>query len=347
VLAWARAVSELGRRWVRRGLAGRVRAGEYVAALLTSVFFVDAEALGRWDRLGSVAAAERWLADFGLPEGMPFLLHESGVPDRMANRWLASLPTHGCRSRSTWRAYALNWAEWARFLQSRGVAPLAVTAEDVAAFYSAQRLDRGGAGVGRATWNRKVAALESFYKWAIDRGLVASSPFVYREAWARGSDGVVRSVRRNLAKERAGRPHATLRWLESDRLQLFLAVGLAALERQPRGGRSCAARPRRPADASPHPYQPPGTRAEATPGRYRRAARRRPSRLRPRPRSALRAAARPARPRPRPRPRRLALERDLAALSEYLTAASSHRQSTTTRRTTKCVTSQLPPFRGT
>ena len=214
---------------MRRGLAGRVRAGEYVAALLTSVFFVDAEALGRWDRLGSVAAAERWLTDLGLPEGMPFLLDESGVPDRMANRWLASLPTHGCRSRSTWRAYALNWAEWARFLQSRGAAPLAVTAEDVAAFYSAQRLDRGGAGVGRATWNRKVAALESFYRWAIDRRLVASSPFVYREAWACGGDGVVRSVRRNLAKERAGRPHATLRWLESDRLQLFLAVGLGGL----------------------------------------------------------------------------------------------------------------------
>lgn len=193
------------------------------------MFFIDAEALGRWDRLGSVAAAERWLADLGLPHGMPFLLGGDGLPDRVANRWLASLPTHGCRSRSTWRAYALNWAEWARFLQARGATPLAATGEDVAAFYSAQRLDRGGVGVGRATWNRKVAALESFYRWAIDRGLVPSSPFVYREAWARGSDGVVRSVRRNLAKERSGRPHATLKWLESDRLAVFLAVGLGGL----------------------------------------------------------------------------------------------------------------------
>jgi site-specific recombinase XerD len=123
----------------------------------------------------------------------------------------------------------LNWAEWARFLRARGVEPLAATADEVAAFYSAQRLDRGGAGVGRATWNRKVAALESFYRWAIDRGLITSSPFVYREAWARGGDGVVRSVRRNLAKERAGRPHATLRWLESDRLAFFLRVGLGGL----------------------------------------------------------------------------------------------------------------------
>ena len=146
-----------------------------------------------------------------------------------ANRWLASLPTHGCRSSRTWRAYALNWAEWARFLEARGVAPLAATGDDVAAFYSTQRLDRGGAGVGRTTWNRKVAALENFYRWAIDRGLATSSPFVYRELWARGSDGVTRAVRRNLAKERAGRPHATLRWLESDRLQLFLAVGLGGL----------------------------------------------------------------------------------------------------------------------
>jgi site-specific recombinase XerD len=196
---------------------------------LTGVFFIDAEALGRWDRVGSVAVAERWLADLGLPQGMPFVLGDDGSPDRVANRWLASLPTHGCRSRATWKAYALNWAEWARFLQARGVAPLDATADEVAAFYSAQRLDRGGASVGRATWNRKVAALENFYRWAIDRGLTTSSPFAYREGWARGSDGVVRSVRRNLAKERAGRPHATLRWLESDRLALFLSVGLGGL----------------------------------------------------------------------------------------------------------------------
>jgi site-specific recombinase XerD len=184
---------------------------------LISVFFIEAEALGRWDRVGTVAAAERWLADLGLPHGMPFVLREDGLPDGVANRWLASLPTHGCLSPSTWRAYALNWAEWARFLQGRGVSPLATSGEEVAAFYSAQRLDRSGASVARATWNRKVAALENFYRWAIDRGLTTSSPFAYREGWARG------------AKERAGRPHATLRWLESDRLALFLRVGLGGL----------------------------------------------------------------------------------------------------------------------
>lgn len=105
----------------------------------------------------------------------------------------------------------MNWAEWAQFLRGRGVTPLAASGEDVAAFYSEQRLDRGGASVARATWNRKVAALENFYRWAIDRGLMTSSAFAYREGWARGSDGVVRSVRPNLAKERAGRPHATIR----------------------------------------------------------------------------------------------------------------------------------------
>ncbi len=196
---------------------------------MTGVFFVEAEALGRWDRVGSVAAADRWLADLGLPHGMPFVLRGDGSPDGVANRWLASLPTHGCRSRSTWRAYALNWPEWARFLRARGVEPLAATAEEVAAFYAAQRLDRGGAGVRRATWNRKVAALENFYRWAIDRELVIASPFAYRDVRARGGDGVTRGVRRNLAKERTGRAHATLRWLESDRLRFFLAVGLGGL----------------------------------------------------------------------------------------------------------------------
>ncbi len=196
---------------------------------MTGVFFIEAEALGRWDRVGSVAAAERWLADLGLPLGMPFVLRGDGSPDGVANRWLASLPTLGCRSRSTWRAYALDWAEWARFLRARGLEPLAATASEVAAFYAAQRLDRGSAGVGRATWNRKLAALENFYRWAIDRELVTTSPFAYRDLWAHGGDGVARVVRRNLAKERTGRAHATLRWLESDRLRFFLAVGLGGL----------------------------------------------------------------------------------------------------------------------
>jgi site-specific recombinase XerD len=196
---------------------------------LAGVFFVDAVALGRWDRLGSIAAAERWLAGLGLPDRLPFILREDGAPDRVANRWLASLPAHGCRSASTWKAYALNWAEWARFVRARGSDPLTATPDDVAAFFAVQRLDPSGASVGPATWNRKVAALENFYRWAVDRGLVSASPFVYREAWARDGDGVVRAMRRNLAKERSGRRHATLRWLEPDRLAFFLSVGLGGL----------------------------------------------------------------------------------------------------------------------
>jgi site-specific recombinase XerD len=196
---------------------------------LAGVFFVDAVALGRWDRLGSIVAAERWLADLGLPDRMPFVLRNDGLPDRVANRWLTGLPAHGCRSPSTWKAYALNWVEWAGFLKARESDPVSATADDVAAFFAAQRVDPSGAGVAPATWNRKVAALENFYRWAVDRGLVSVSPFVYREAWARGGDGVVRVVRRNLAKERSGRRHATLRWLEQDRLAFFLSVGLGGL----------------------------------------------------------------------------------------------------------------------
>ena len=54
-----------------------------------------------------------------------------GFAGGVANRWLASLPTHGCRSPSTWRAYALNWAEWARFLRARGVEPFKSHREQV------------------------------------------------------------------------------------------------------------------------------------------------------------------------------------------------------------------------
>jgi hypothetical protein len=61
---------------------------------LAGVFFVDAAARGRWERLASIPAAERWLADLGLPDRMPFVLRDDGSPARVANRWLTSLPAH-------------------------------------------------------------------------------------------------------------------------------------------------------------------------------------------------------------------------------------------------------------
>jgi site-specific recombinase XerD len=173
----------------------------------------------------------------GIPDGMPFLLDEGGVPVRVVNRWLRSLPTSGAPAPKTWEAYAGDLAAWVRFLRGRSLDviddPSAL--KDALAAYHADRLM--GALERRlddSSWSRATSSIASFYAWVQAEGLIESVPFSYRMTAVRGNDGATRTVRRNLASGRRAKRHVSIRWLERDFLDLFLAVGLAGLA--PDGG---------------------------------------------------------------------------------------------------------------
>ncbi len=164
----------------------------------------------------------------GLRQALPFFLDEAGAPIEYVNRWLRQLPASGCRSPRTWRAYAEDWQTWFVFLGRHGADPLTATRDHVASFYAERRLE-AVAPVAPSTWNRCVAALDNFYDWAVEEGLVERSPFSYRFVIEGGADRSRTGGRRNQARERTGRAHATVKWLEGDYPRLFIEVGLGGL----------------------------------------------------------------------------------------------------------------------
>ena len=184
----------------------------------------------------------------GIPEGMPFLLDDAGVPVRVVNRWLRSLPTSGAPAPKTWVAYAGDVKAWVGFLEKRGVDVLddrSVLREAVAAYHGERRMGPLAGRLDNSSWARAISSISSFYEWAESEGLIDGTPFSYRLQAIRGSDGASRVVRRNLAAARRAKRHVSVRWLEQDFLDLFVEVGLAGM--LPDGGDDPAFRGREPA----------------------------------------------------------------------------------------------------
>lgn len=193
-----------------------------------AVCFASAQSLAGAGEHG-LDEAQRTLAELAIPEGMPFLLDERGEPLASANAWLRALPLRGCRSPRTWAEYARELLRWHTFLRSRGSGLIAATRDDIAAYHARLRLAEAGERVSAVTWNRTVAALDNFYDWAYEEELIEKLPFSYRQVRVSGRDGGARDTRVNHALEKGARPHASLRWLERDRLQSFLDVGINGL----------------------------------------------------------------------------------------------------------------------
>ncbi|MCF8708638.1 MULTISPECIES: tyrosine-type recombinase/integrase [Sphingomonadaceae] len=196
------------------------------------LYFTDLAALkmpaivdGAVDQLttAEIAAAE----DFGLVEGMPFILGEDGSYDYDLNRFFRAAPTMGVRSLNSLRAYARDIVVWLRFLAERrdGKSVWAANRDDIAAYHMARRLSSPPHRVSAATWNRAIAALDKLYRWAVGEKLIDKAPFTYRQMWVRGRDAGAIGVAANMAREPAARKRNT-RFLSLDRYLLFRDVGL-------------------------------------------------------------------------------------------------------------------------
>ena len=154
----------------------------------------------------------------GVPEGMPFLVGDDGRPVTEVNDFLRELPSLGCRSQDTWRAYALDVFRFTRYLSAvEGVSPFEATVEQVER-YRWMRLE-GHRPVRPSTWNRELAALQRFYGWAQRRGHITTPPFRF------GSGG---REKRNLARARVG-DDAPIRYLTVEQYLFFRDVGLFGL----------------------------------------------------------------------------------------------------------------------
>ncbi|GLR78893.1 site-specific integrase (plasmid) [Azospirillum oryzae] len=171
-------------------------------------------------------AALQALENLSVPDGMPFFLDAAGRYDRVLNKFFRDLSADGCRSPRTWRAYARDLHLFARFLDERcgGTPLLRASKDDLRSYYRARRL--GLAAVTERSWNRAIAALDRFYRWALSEDLIAALPFDYRYATANipGHDGST-TVRSNQFLERVG-PSEEVKCITLDDYLRFRDIGL-------------------------------------------------------------------------------------------------------------------------
>ncbi len=138
---------------------------------------------------------------------MPFILDNDGAYDLRLNQFLRELPTMGVRAEKSWLAYARDLVTWARFLaEQRDRTVWEAEQADVAAYHRARRLGPPETAISSNTWDRGIATLDKFYRWATANGHVSRPPFSYR---APRSSAFLPGRRQpepvNLAKERRGR----------------------------------------------------------------------------------------------------------------------------------------------
>jgi site-specific recombinase XerD len=171
---------------------------------------------------GSVAAWDRQAE-------VPAVLKDGSEYDPHLTRFLADLPLNGARSRHSLRSYGYDIVVWLRFLEARGKALWQADRDDVDAYHRARRREDATHRISAASWNRAIAALDKLYRWATEEGLVAQSPFTYRDVWRRlPSGGRAIVITRNQAYERAAK-RADVKFIAIEDYRCFRDVGLRGL----------------------------------------------------------------------------------------------------------------------
>ena len=196
------------------------------------LYFTNLDALSRPLPLSIEGHAVRSALDVGeragLIDGMPFILMDDGSYDLHFNRFFRACPGMGARSPNTWRSYARDILVWARFLSERrgGKTVWQADRHDVLAFHRARRLSDAAFRISAASWNRSVAALDKLYRWAVEEGIITTSPFSYGVTLRRtAGTRALLAVTANRSRERAARRH-DMRFVDLGSYLLFRDVGL-------------------------------------------------------------------------------------------------------------------------
>ena len=124
---------------------------------------------------------DEWLDEGGIAEGTPFLVSPLFEYDVDLNGFFRGLRM-AAAPRATRNGYALDLAKFLTFLWvgRGGRSWRDATEDDHVAYLVWRRRDVAGPRVAGATWDREVAAVNQFYRWAVDRGLVAVNPVPQR-----------------------------------------------------------------------------------------------------------------------------------------------------------------------
>lgn len=183
------------------------------------------------ERRGQQAAEAATTSGWSRQAQTPSIQRDGKTYDANLDRFLADLPLNGVRSQHSLRSYGYDLLVWVRFLdEARSKTVWQATRDDVDAYHRARRHDEAANRISAASWNRAVAALDKFYRWAVEDGIIAQSPFTYRDVWRRMPSGRGRTitVTRNQAYERAAK-RSDVKFITIEDYRRFRDVGLQGL----------------------------------------------------------------------------------------------------------------------
>lgn len=164
-----------------------------------------------------------WLDGRDVLDGSPFLLDPGGRYDVVLNRYfLAGL---GFAAKNTQAAAAYDVKKFLAFLWDNrgGKSWRDATAADRAAFRQWRLADPGGPRVALTTWDREVATVSEFYRWALQERYVSVSPVVQRRS--RGRDPRRRAGGTPAEASHQG-PRNSLVWLPAGAYRQWRDVGV-------------------------------------------------------------------------------------------------------------------------
>jgi len=186
---------------------------------------------GFWDGLlgREIRLLETREAD-GLDRHIPRIVSDGELYDPDLDRFFVELPLNGTRSPHSLRAIGYDIVVWVRFLeQARGKTIWLVSHEDIVAFHGARRRGVASHRISASSWNRSVASLDKLYRWGVDQGMIADSPFRHRQVWRRGFGGRRAAHEdRNMAYEPSSAVFQP-RFVSLETYRLFNRVGLRGL----------------------------------------------------------------------------------------------------------------------
>ena len=118
-----------------------------------------------------------WLTESGVEPGTPFLVSPLFEFDVALNAFFQE-PAMRATAATTQAGYARNVAAFLSFLWSARCRRSwrDATEDDHVAYLVWRRRDNDGPRVAGATWDREVAAVNRFYRWAVRRGHVQRNP---------------------------------------------------------------------------------------------------------------------------------------------------------------------------
>jgi Phage integrase, N-terminal SAM-like domain len=180
------------------------------------------------DLLADPAGLDRWLDEHDVLDGQPFLLDPSGRYDVTLNSFFTA--ELFAEPRNTQLAVAHDLKRFLTFLwESRGERSWRdASPEDRAAFKRWRLFDPEGPHVESSTWDREVATVNRFYRWAVRRGHVRENPIVQRESRVspfRRSDG-----REVPAEASRTGPRRHIAWLTPAMYRQWRDVGVRGLD---------------------------------------------------------------------------------------------------------------------